>query len=1179
MEKSSSVFRTLFCTLVFMALYPVLSWAELTVQIKTIPAQDILPLEVEFEAVVSGGTAPYTYVWGFGDGGTSALVKDSHYYREDGQYTVRLTVFDALDNFGFVSKTITVSSSIFNPANAVFKTYSNTTEITSIVQDSKDSSILWIGTTGGLVRLNTVTGDKKFYLNELPSIYIVKIIQSSDGAIWLGTADGGLARFDYEKDQWTVFNTTNSGLPSDGIYSFMQTSDGAIWVGTTSGAPIWGAIPGGYLVRFDYEKDQWTVFNTDIMVNSLLQTSDGIIWVGTSNGLSRFDYEKNQWTVFNTDNSGLPNVPNSLVQTSDGTIWMKISEGLVRFDYEKNQWTVFSTASMPYNRFHPLAQTSDGAIWMEISEGLARFDYEKNQWTVFNTDNSGLPGNVINSLMQTSDSVLWVGTGNGLVRFDYEKDQWTSFDTASTGMPGNCISSLVQASDGAIWMKIAGSTWMGISYDLVRFDYEKNQWEVFNTANSALPYNSFGFILKTSDGCIWVVSRGEGLARFDYEKNQWTVFNTTNSGLPDNNILSLIQTSDGAIWMGTEYGGLARFDYEKNQWTVFNTTNSGLPFHGTLDGLPCYGINPLVQASDGAIWMRISGSWGGVSDDLVRFDYEKNQWEIFNTDNSALPYNSFGSLLKTSDGGIWLVGDGGLARFDYGIDQWTVFSKDNSGLPDYISSLLQAYDGAIWMGTNRNLLVRFDYATNLWAVLYPYNIELSGDGISSIIQTSDGNIWSGSAVYGLTRLSFPPSTQSPGNLILLAGGGAARTNPLWPTTMELATSAYRIFNARGFKNTDIYFMSPEKWADFNGDGYDDHIVDCPRPDEDRNLTVADLEYAITDRAVKTYTPGTPLFLYIIDHGYSDDGIHGPYFMISPNEILYADKLNTLLNTYETATGGQVIVINESCYSGEFMSRLKKTGRIVITSASNHIVNYDNFGNSSFTHHFLRYLFENNTMHQAFSKSLRRLQESNLTFYQTPQLDDNGDGKYDTNDGMLASVIKLGGDFATGSPWPEITALEKTELSGTSVTFTLTANAHMKRVWATVQPPDYVPDMSGNYQNIQLEFFNLSDPDDNMSYTATYGNFTKAGRYILTFYAKDQFGNVAVSESVNIYTDSSPADVSGDGHTDLKDAILALKICTGADITGQNINPGADINNNQKIGLEEAVYILRKISGL
>ncbi|MEE4358638.1 MAG: two-component regulator propeller domain-containing protein, partial [Desulfococcaceae bacterium] len=454
MQKTSLLIRTLLTAVTILTLCPGIAQAEMSVQILTTPDQKILPLEVEFEAVVSGGTAPYTYTWNFGDGGSSTLPKDSHYFRESGQYNVTLLVTDTAGGYGFASKTVTVSSSTFNPENAVFTVYSDTTKITSTVQDSRDSSILWVGTRGGLVRLNTVTDEKKFYLNELPDLYVKCIIQSSDKAIWIGTYSG-LARFDYEKDQWTVFTAENSGLPytppppviekSDEVTCLLQTSDEAIWVGTNDG-----------LARFDYEKDQWEVFDEDNSelpfnrIGYLVQTSDGAVWVDS---LARFDYEKNQWTVFNTSNSGLPSYNIlSLLSASNGAIWVGTWDGLVRFDYEKDQWTVFNTdnSGLPGNSIWSLVQTSDGALWAGTSDGLACFDYGNDQWTVFNKDNSGLPFNSILSLLPASNGALWVGTWNGLVRFDYEKNQWTAFNTENCGLPDN-INSLTQASGDGLW--------------------------------------------------------------------------------------------------------------------------------------------------------------------------------------------------------------------------------------------------------------------------------------------------------------------------------------------------------------------------------------------------------------------------------------------------------------------------------------------------------------------------------------------------------------------------------------------------------------------------------------------------------------------------------------------------------------------------------------------------------
>ena len=55
------------------------------------------------------------------------------------------------------------------------------------------------------------------------------------------------------------------------------------------------------------------------------------------------------------------------------------------------------------------------------------------------------------------------------------------------------------------------------------------------------------------------------------------------------------------------------------------------------------------------------------------------------------------------------------------------------------------------------------------------------------------------------------------------------------------------------------------------------------------------------------------------------------------------------------------------------------------------------------------------------------------------------------------------------------------------------------------------------------------------------------------------------------------DINGDAAIDLTDAILALQIITGV-VQGQNIDNASDVDGNNKIGMEEAVYILENISG-
>ncbi|MDM8537498.1 M12 family metallo-peptidase, partial [Desulfobacterales bacterium HSG17] len=58
-------------------------------------------------------------------------------------------------------------------------------------------------------------------------------------------------------------------------------------------------------------------------------------------------------------------------------------------------------------------------------------------------------------------------------------------------------------------------------------------------------------------------------------------------------------------------------------------------------------------------------------------------------------------------------------------------------------------------------------------------------------------------------------------------------------------------------------------------------------------------------------------------------------------------------------------------------------------------------------------------------------------------------------------------------------------------------------------------------------------------------------------------------------DLSDGDIDDNGIVDLRDAVLALKVLVGMN-TG-TINFYADVNNDKKIGLDEAVYILQRVS--
>src|SRR5215467_10339564 len=78
------------------------------------------PLNVSFTGSASGGTAPYSYSWNFGDGSAASTVQNpSHTYSSAGTYTATLTVTDSASPANKATSTVTIKvSAVGSPLTA-----------------------------------------------------------------------------------------------------------------------------------------------------------------------------------------------------------------------------------------------------------------------------------------------------------------------------------------------------------------------------------------------------------------------------------------------------------------------------------------------------------------------------------------------------------------------------------------------------------------------------------------------------------------------------------------------------------------------------------------------------------------------------------------------------------------------------------------------------------------------------------------------------------------------------------------------------------------------------------------------------------------------------------------------------------------------------------------------------
>ncbi|NLA50248.1 MAG: choice-of-anchor D domain-containing protein [Bacteroidales bacterium] len=83
---------------------------DLLVRASATPVSGPVPLEVQLDAIITGGQQPFTYLWEFRDGTTGNILNPVHIYNAPGSYRARITVTDKDADVGRDSVLITVRS-------------------------------------------------------------------------------------------------------------------------------------------------------------------------------------------------------------------------------------------------------------------------------------------------------------------------------------------------------------------------------------------------------------------------------------------------------------------------------------------------------------------------------------------------------------------------------------------------------------------------------------------------------------------------------------------------------------------------------------------------------------------------------------------------------------------------------------------------------------------------------------------------------------------------------------------------------------------------------------------------------------------------------------------------------------------------------------------------------------
>ncbi|KPA11595.1 Developmentally regulated MAPK interacting protein [Candidatus Magnetomorum sp. HK-1] len=367
-----------------------------------------------------------------------------------------------------------------------------------------------------------------------------------------------------------------------------------------------------------------------------------------------------------------------------------------------------------------------------------------------------------------------------------------------------------------------------------------------------------------------------------------------------------------------------------------------------------------------------------------------------------------------------------------------------------------------------------------------------------------------------------------GELILIAGSHDSETAPRFQTTQYLASLVYKRFLERRFKHDDIFYMNAVKWHDYDGDGYDDNIVDIPEPRTDAFVK-------LLNERKSSKTTG-PLYIYLI--GPSGNNA----FEIAPEEYLSIALLKELLRNFYIYDRRPIIVVMESPKAGQFLDGLfLENTHIFISPSTIHDAHTMFDGQLSFTQFFLDNLSNGNTIDEAFqlaSVSLHHLRQPFLNM--SPEMLAN------TTD--IAKNIQLGGNFNLTLSPIQLTALNPQRTITANVMqdieIQLTPSEQVLSVYAMISSPDYlVPGAVDDFifPDTHRNFFSLSHEPDSNRWINSYNEFKYSGRYWIDLCVIDKNNYLSTSQAFSFSVINGKAtDMDYDGMPDTwEDSYIGL----------------------------------------
>ncbi len=267
-----------------------------------------------------------------------------------------------------------------------------------------EDGAIWVGSYKNGVAYYSPSA-QKFYT--IPLGDICTITQDLNGNLWCGTNDGGIVCYSPITGQSWRFGQAQTGLSSDVIVSSVTMSDGTLYFGTFNGG----------LAQYSHGK--WKAFHAapgrlaNNSVWCLAEDPYHRLVLGTlGSGFQIFNPKSESFTTYNVQNSGITSdFINSLFVSNKNQILIAHSQNYSLFDFGTCKVTnVNGTKAgqpFPSPSLNYAMKDSRGILWMASPAGVTMYDESTGQMESIN-DLNGTQGSVGCAILEDKQHNMWL---------------------------------------------------------------------------------------------------------------------------------------------------------------------------------------------------------------------------------------------------------------------------------------------------------------------------------------------------------------------------------------------------------------------------------------------------------------------------------------------------------------------------------------------------------------------------------------------------------------------------------------------------------------------------------------------------------------------------------------------------------------------------------------------------